>query len=518
MKLGIDFGTTRIVAAASDRGNFPVIYFENPEGGSNDWFPPLLAARGGEILFGWEAWAVQQDPTATVVRSLKRVLADSGAGTAIGIGSRTVPLLELLNGIASAFRNALAEKSTLDLKAGEPLEAMLGVPAHANSNQRFLTVEAFRSAGFDVLGLLNEPSAASIEFGHQHSNTPKIKDRILVYDLGGGTFDASLVELTEQSHAVIATESIASLGGDDFDIVLSEMACPRSDLTQAEMFLLHEECRQKKESINPNTRKVSIDLDAVREGLGTVAIPIGEFYEPCGAMLEETLNAVDDLIVNEESLEAFYVTGGGSELPLVARALRERYGRRVRRCAYTRSATAIGLAIQACEQSGYVLREQFTRYFGVWRESDNGRVIDFDPLFPKGLELPCAGDPPRSQARHYEAMHNIGDFRYIECTHLDPAGQPAGDITVWDEIRFPFDPDLKDVAELAGQPVYYMPLGQQVEEQYSCDAGGTVMVTISNLTSGYIREYKLGRWAGKESTVVPGTKKRAPARKRRATV
>ena len=516
MKLGIDFGTTRIVAAASDRGNFPVINFETPEGESHDWFPPLVASRGDEILYGWDAWAAQQAPGVTVVRSLKRVLADSGPATAIKIGTRTVPLLELLVGITGAFRAALLESSTLDPTPDEPLEIMLGVPANANSNQRFLTVEAFRSAGFEVLGLLNEPSAASIEFGHHHQDRRRTKDRILVYDLGGGTFDASLVELSDKSHAVIATESIASLGGDDFDIVLADMACQRKDLTQAEMFLLHEECRQKKESLNPNTRRIAVDLDAVREGLGSVVIPIAEYYERCSSMLEETLHAVDDLIAGEDSLEAFYVTGGGSELPLVARELRERYGRRVRRSAYTRSATAIGLAIQASEQSGYELRERFTRYFGVWRESDNGRAMVFDPLFPKGLELPRAGEEPHRQGRQYGPVHNIGHFRYIECSHLDQWVQPAGDITVWDEIYFPFDPALQDVERLAGLAVVHIPAGQQAEERYSCDSAGTVMVRISNLTSGYSREYKLGRWAGKESTIVPGKKKHGQAQKRLA--
>ena len=513
MKLGIDFGTTRIVAAASDRGNFPVINFETPEGGSHDWFPPLVAARGDEILYGWNAWAARQDPDVTAVRSLKRVLADSGPNTTIRIGECTAPLLELLTGIAEAFRLALREASTLDLTPGDQFEVMLGVPANANSNQRFLTVEAFRSAGFDVLGLLNEPSAASIEFGHHHHDRRKTKDRILVYDLGGGTFDASLVEFSENSHAVIATESIASLGGDDFDIVLAEMACSRTDLTQAEIFLLHEECRQKKESLNPNTRKIAVDLDAVREGLGSVVIPIAEYYERCSAMLEETLRAVDNLIAIEDSLEAFYVTGGGSELPLVARELRERYGRRVRRSAYTRSATAIGLAIQACDQSGYELRERFTRYFGVWRESDNGRVMHFDPLFPKGLELPRPGEQPHRQGRQYGPVHNIGHFRYIECSHLDQWGQPAGDITVWDEIYFPFDPALKNVETLAGRAVVHIHAGQQAEERYSCDSAGTVMVTISNLTCSYSREYKLGRWAGKESIIVPGGKQLDPAPK-----
>jgi molecular chaperone DnaK len=516
MKLGIDFGTTRIVAAASDRGNFPVVNFEAPEGGVHDWFPPLVAARGEELLYGWQAWAAQQDPTATVVRSLKRVLADSGAGTLIQIGERRAPLLELLSGITQAFRAALLEASTLDVKSGEALEIMLGVPAHANSNQRFLTVEAFRGAGFEVIGLLNEPSAASIEFAHNHRDQQKKKDRILVYDLGGGTFDASLVEFGECSHAVIATEGLSALGGDDFDILLAEMACPRIDLTQAETFLLHEECRAKKEALNPNTRRIIVDLEMVREGLGQQSLSIGDYYTGCATMLEQPLHAVDDLIAGEDSLEAFYITGGGSELPLVARTLRERYGKRVRRSAYTRSATAIGLAIHSDEQSGYVLREKFTRYFGVWRESDNGRTMQLDALFPKGLELPRGDEPSHQQTRQYQPVHNIGHFRYIECTQLDHEGQPAGDITVWDAVHFPFDPSLREMELLEGQAVYHMPLGQHVEERYSCDKGGTVAVTISNLTAGYSRQYKLGRWAGKEAMIVPGRKKRGAAQKRQA--
>ncbi|MCC6391514.1 MAG: Hsp70 family protein, partial [Bryobacterales bacterium] len=65
MKLGIDFGTTRIVVAASDRGNYPVVSFETPDGASEEWFPPLVALRGEERLFGWDAYARQGDPAWT---------------------------------------------------------------------------------------------------------------------------------------------------------------------------------------------------------------------------------------------------------------------------------------------------------------------------------------------------------------------------------------------------------------------------------------------------------------------
>ena len=82
------------------------------------------------------------------------------------------------------------------------LHAMLGVPANSNSNQRFLTEETARAAGFEVLGLSNEPSAAAIEFAHGSSSDRKIREdaSLLVYDLGGGTFDASLVALGDAEY------------------------------------------------------------------------------------------------------------------------------------------------------------------------------------------------------------------------------------------------------------------------------------------------------------------------------
>src|SRR5438045_9667891 len=152
----------------------------------------------------------------------------------------------------------------------ERLEVMLGVPANANGNQRFLTAEAFRCANFEVLGMLNEPSAASIEYIHKN----KVTGLLLVYDLGGGTFDASLVEMGQGEHRVIMSEGISTLGGEDFDHILAEMAVgPEAypNLSQSEMFRIHEECRLKKEALHPNTRKIVLDLDAVREGLGTVS-------------------------------------------------------------------------------------------------------------------------------------------------------------------------------------------------------------------------------------------------------
>jgi len=526
MRLGIDFGTTRIVVAAVDRGNYPVVAFDTPGGGSQDWCPSLVAVAGSERLYAWQAWAAQERPDTTIVRSIKRFLADAGPDTRVEIAGQGIPMLELLTGLTTALRHALYENSSIQIQPGEPLEVMLGVPANANGNQRFLTVEAFRRAGFEVLGLLNEPSAASIEYGHglRSRQEARPRDVILVYDLGGGTFDASLVELEEHRHAVLASEGIPTLGGDDFDEILGDLALDaanvpahvRENLSQAEWFRLHEECRLRKEAVHPNTRRIIVELETVRDGWPTVTLPAGAFYERCQPLIEETLHAVDDLLNHYgRSIEAVYMTGGASEMPVVSRSLREKHGRRVRRSSFTRSATAIGLAIQADSQAGYVLRDKFTRNFGVWREADAGHTIVFDPLFLKGTALPAVGEPPLCVTRRYYPAHNLGDFRYLECSHTTEDGRPTGEVTIWDEILFPFDEKLQTCADLRHVPIVreeWAP-SRLIEEAYSCDTSGAVTVTISNLTAGYRRDYRLGRWAVKDEPVVPAAKKRRAARK-----
>jgi molecular chaperone DnaK (HSP70) len=540
MRLGIDFGTTRIIVAFVDRGNYPVVTFDAPDGTAHDWFPPLVAVKDQRRVYGWEAWAAQEEFGWTVVRSIKRTLEGAGPDTTVQIASQTVPMLQLLGELCSSLRINLLDHSNLAGAEAGLLEVVLGVPANANSNQRFLTAEAFRLAGFRVLGLLNEPSAASIEFGHRNrsSRAKNAKSQILVYDLGGGTFDTSLVELNENEQRVMASEGIGALGGDDFDDILAELALDsagigeveRDSLSQAEMFRLREECRGQKENLHPNTRHISVDLGVVREDWAPVSLQAAQFYERCQPLVRETVHATEDLLeangfgpsasslpfpAREHNVDALYVTGGGSDLPIVARMLREVFGRRVKRSAYTRSATAIGLAIQADAQAEYVLRDKFTRHFGVWREAESGRAVVFDPLFSKGTQLPAPGEPPLVQSRQYTPAHNIGHFRYLECSHLTDEGRPDGDITAWEDIRFAFDPALNNRLDLSRLPVAPLDpwVRRQAEESYSCDAGGTVNVKIANLSEGYSRLYRLGCWASGETSIVPGRKRKSSARR-----
>jgi Hsp70 protein len=130
----------------------------------------------------------------------QRVLADAGPETCLDVDGARNKVMDLLTGMVAEFRRSV------DL--ADPLEVMLGVPANANDNQRFLTIEAFRRTGFQVFGLLNEPSAAAIEFGHSQ----RLKGRLLVYDLGGGTFDTSVREVRVRHHDLVHDLSASHAG------------------------------------------------------------------------------------------------------------------------------------------------------------------------------------------------------------------------------------------------------------------------------------------------------------------
>jgi hypothetical protein len=157
-----------------------------------------------------------------------------------------------------------------------------------------------------------------------------------------------------------------------------------------------------------------------------------------------------------------------------------------------------------------VLRDRFTRYFGVWREADGGATAVFDPLFDKGTMLPGPGDPPLVSTRTYRPAHNLGHFRFLECSHLAPGSCPSGDLTHWDEIRFPFVPALTDVVDLARVEVVHDPEApaQLIEESCRVDAGGTVVVSFSNVEAGYQRVYRLGHWGERSEALKPGRRRK----------
>ncbi len=505
MRLGIDFGTTRTVVAAADRGNYPVISFQGPSGDSRTWYPSIVATRPGEkLLFGFDAEAHFREPGWSFLRSFKRSLGSNAADTWIELAGARYSTLELVTRFLEQLKTDLLERSNLDIGADEPLEAFIAVPANANSNQRFITLESFVRAGFQVRGMMNEPSAGGIEFAHRYGSRHSAKrEHLVVYDLGGGTFDASVITVKGDSFDVLANEGIARLGGDDFDQLLMDIVLTRAGIREIDSrteFDLLELCRTAKENLNPNSRRTNIDAEHLLPDAGETIVPTVEFYERCLPLVEKTIEAVElatrRALGNFEDpwneVTALYLVGGSSDLPIVARTLRDRYGRRVRRSPYPYAATAIGLAIAGDRAKTQRLQERFSRYFGVWREADYGRVITFDPIFPRETPLPHDGQPDLISTRRYRPAHNLGYFRYLECSRLDAEGRPAGDITPWDAVAFPFDSGLQKQAT-DGVEVQRQPGVEQhvVEEHYRCDPVGIIEVTIADQTTGFSKSYRL---------------------------
>ena len=378
MRLGVDFGTTRTTVAVVDRGTYPAVAFHDESGDIHDFIPSVIALTGDHPVYGFEAVRLAA-AGAPSIRSFKRLLADPEVTgfTTVRLGNRDVNVLHLITGFLTHVATVVRTQSSVsEVPADEPLHTVVGIPAHAYSAQRFLTLEAFRHAGFDVIAMVNEPSAAGFEYTHRHGATLNSKRRrVLVYDLGGGTFDASLVEVDGRSHEVVGSRGNNLLGGDDFDMVLAQCALSAagatpSDLGELGWARLNDDARDAKEALNPQSRYLTMSVAGK-----DITIPVATFYEAVTPLLDSTLETMDPLLIEQdegprilaEDVAGLYVVGGGSELPIVSRALRARFGRRVHRSPHTAASTAIGLAIAGDPDSGYTLRDQLSRGVGVFR-------------------------------------------------------------------------------------------------------------------------------------------------------
>ncbi|TDO92995.1 Hsp70 family protein [Enemella evansiae] len=496
MHLGVDFGTTRTIVAYVDRGNYPVVSFTDQWGDPQDHFPSVVAIQDGRLMHGFDALAAAEQG-APVLRSFKRALAavEVGPQTTIELDGAPIPLLELLVSHLKALREAITEASSV---SAEPLESCaIAVPAHAHSAQRFLTLEAFRRAGFTVHGMLNEPSAAGFEYTHRQARTvTSRRRRVIVYDLGGGTFDASLVRVDGTAHEVLDSLGLNNLGGDDFDRILVDQALATAGadvaaLTARELDTLLADCREAKERLSPQSRRIALDVPDGSGGTAEVTLKVADFYAAAAPLVQTSIEAMAPLVGGLDGADeladvaGIYLVGGGSGLPMVPRLLRERFGRRVHRSPYPAASTAIGLAISVDEQSGFSLTDRLSRGFGVFREGSAGQRLQFDPILDRAAALPEGSE--LIVTRRYRAAHNLGVFRFVEYAALDEAGEPRGDLVPFGQVAFPFDPDLQRAETLDPGAVWRREPGPEVEERYVIDRNGIVTVHITDLDTGYRR-------------------------------
>lgn len=501
VRLGIDLGTTRTVAAVADRGNYPVVGFTDAEGDPVSYLPSLTALTDDGLVHGFEAKAAARRG-APLLRSLKRVLSapDVSWRTPVSLGDTQMPVGEVLEDYLRYVRARLEASPDLQgADLSDPRHSVaVAVPAHAHSAQRLVTLDAFGAAGFHVTAMLNEPSAAGFEYSHRQAATVTSKrTRILVYDLGGGTFDTSLIDVAGLDHEVIASRGLPDLGGDDIDLliarlVLARAAVAEADLGPREIDELLDQCRQAKEGLSPQTRRLVIELHGE-----PVVLQTKDLYEATAPLLTRSLETMAPLVrrledggIDLSDIAGVYLVGGASSFPTVARMLRQTYGRRVHRSPYPAASTAIGLAAAVDPEAKVTLVDRLSRALGVFREEDEGRQVSFDPLLDEDAVIAGAHREPTVVERRYQGVHNIARLRFVEGRGDDvwstAALSPVG------EVLLPLEASLREVEDLSQVPVHRIGDGPWIHERYEADGSGVVRATFTNLEDGWNRTVVLG--------------------------
>ena len=370
--IGIDLGTTNSVVAVMEGGEPTVI--PNAEG--NRTTPSVVAlSKAGERLVGTAAKRQAVTNPENTVFSVKRLMGrrfdDPVVGNALPLLPYTVEKAD--NGDAWVRMGDKAysppevsamvlQKLKADAEAylGETVaEAVITVPAYFDDSQRNATKDAGRIAGLNVLRIINEPTAASLAYGLEKQDD----HYIAVYDLGGGTFDISILELGEGTFQVRSTNGDTFLGGDDFDqrvmnhlvdVFRREQAIDLSQDPQA-MQRLKEAAEHAKVELS-TTQSTEINLpyitaDASGPKHFTHTLTRSQLEQLVVELVEGTLepcrNALEDAGISREQIDEVVLVGGQTRMPLVQQKVQDFFGKEPHRGVNPDEVVALGAAIQA---------------------------------------------------------------------------------------------------------------------------------------------------------------------------
>jgi molecular chaperone DnaK len=345
--VGIDLGTTNSEVAVIRDGQ-PHVFAED----GDPILPSFVGlADDGRLLVGKAArnqWVLAPERT---VKSIKRKM---GQDVKVRLGDQEYRPQE----ISAMILRTLRERAARQL--GRPVDkAVITVPAYFNDAQRQATREAGELAGLEVVRILNEPTAASLTYDPSHSQLR----RLLVYDLGGGTFDVSVVQVQEGVVEVLASHGDTQLGGDDFDDLLMNYICDRfqeehgadlrANLASKARVLRAAEAAKRQLSAHPFTR-VEEEFIAEKDGQAlhlNMEVSREAYEEMIRPLLDRTLDcvrrALEDSRLNGPDIAKVVLVGGSTRTPLVSQLLEERLGQPAHQEVNPDLCVAMGAAIQA---------------------------------------------------------------------------------------------------------------------------------------------------------------------------
>ncbi|MBW3502919.1 Fe-S protein assembly chaperone HscA [Pseudomonas sp. NKUCC02_KPG] len=360
LAVGIDLGTTNSLVAALRSGLSEPLADAN----GNVILPSAVRYHADRVEVGESArLAASSDPFNTVL-SVKRLM---GRGLSdvkqlgeqlpyhfVG-GESHMPFIDTVQGpkspveVSAEILKVLRERAEKTL-GGELVGAVITVPAYFDDAQRQATKDAAKLAGLNVLRLLNEPTAAAVAYGLDQS----AEGVVAIYDLGGGTFDISILRLTGGVFEVLATGGDSALGGDDFDHAIASWMVERAGLSA---------------DLDPGTQRTLLQAAcAAKEALtdaSSVAVAFGDWHseltrEAFNAMIEPMVarslkacrRAVRDANIEIEDVQAVVMVGGSTRVPRVREAVAEMFGRQPLTDIDPDQVVAIGAAIQADTLAG----------------------------------------------------------------------------------------------------------------------------------------------------------------------
>jgi len=353
--IGIDLGTTNSCVAVMEGDEAVVI--ANAEGGRTT--PSVVAfAPTGERLIGQVALRQAITNRERTVSSIKR---EMGSDYRVSVDGKEYSPQELSAMILSKL------KVDAEGYLGEPVrDAVITVPAYFTDSQRQATKDAGRIAGLNVLRIINEPTAAAVAYGVEKETAQKI----MVYDLGGGTFDVSILSIGDGLIEVLATAGNNRLGGDDFDAcVVGYLAgefkkATRVDLTKepAAMQRLKEAAEKAKIELSGMT-SAAVNLPFIASnGSGPLHMDItltrSKFEELTSYLVDATIGpvgqAMSDSGLDKADIAKVLLVGGSSRIPAVQNAVRQFMGKEPFKGVNPDECVAIGAALQAGVLSGQV--------------------------------------------------------------------------------------------------------------------------------------------------------------------
>ncbi|HBS91805.1 MAG TPA: molecular chaperone DnaK [Erysipelotrichaceae bacterium] len=344
--IGIDLGTTNSCVAVMEGKD--VVVITNPEG--NRTTPSVVAYKNGERIVG-EAAKRQVVTNKESVISIKRWIGTDHKTTLEGKDYKpqeiSAMILQHLKSYAEAY---LGEKVT---------RAVITVPAYFNDAQRQATKDAGKIAGLEVERIINEPTAAALAFGIDKTDK---EQKVLVYDLGGGTFDVSILELADGTFEVLSTSGDNKLGGDDFDDVVVDWLVDMFkkdngiDLRSDRMALQRmKETAEKAKKDLSSMVQTQISLPFISAGPSgplhlEATLTRAKFEDMTRHLLDRTVNpvrqALKDAGLTKNDIHQVLLVGGSTRMPMVLELIRKELGKEPNKSVNPDEVVALGAAIQ----------------------------------------------------------------------------------------------------------------------------------------------------------------------------